>query len=274
MCTEDITNRSAHIPDLTRKSELNVCLSKTATFEAERQAFYDNEQHLKSRIQSLTHTRKLPPVPRSPTVPDMSETDTDERRRGTRPTSISFPEKDPDDEPAEMTALRLELSTLSTSYASLQNTLVLLQTQLVDLKRVNNQLQEENESYNILLREKTLSGQYDLFKQVNGDGSNTGDEEVRRTTWAISKVLTASRTVANSARSTNTLMKKSYMLTLELITATLCNILTTRNPLGETGPRAESAVVKVVAITAALHILPHLVESLSLGCPSLARGST
>lgn len=108
----------------------------------------------------------------------MSETDTDEEEdeEPVRP-SISFPEKDPDDEPAEMTALRLELSTLSTSYASLQNSLVLLQTQLVDLKRVNNQLQEENESYNILLREKTLSGQYDLFKQVNGDVSNTGEEE-------------------------------------------------------------------------------------------------
>ncbi|KAF8271439.1 hypothetical protein EI94DRAFT_1784235 [Lactarius quietus] len=150
---------------------------QTASFEAERQAFYDNEQHLKSRIQSLTHARKLPPVPRSPTVPDMSETDTDEEEEEPIQPSISFPEKDPDEEPAEMTALRLELSTLSTSYGSLQSTLVLLQTQLVDLKRVNNQLQEENESYNILLREKTISGQYDLFKQVNGDGSNAGDEE-------------------------------------------------------------------------------------------------
>lgn len=63
-----------------------------------------------------------------------------------------------------MTALRLELSTLSTSYTSLQSTLILLQSQLVDLKRVNNELQEENESYNILLREKTLSGQFDVMK--------------------------------------------------------------------------------------------------------------
>jgi hypothetical protein len=67
-------------------------------------------------------------------------------------------------EPVEMTALKLELSSLSTSHASLQNTLALLQTQSVDLKRVNNQLQEENESHNILLRETTLSGQYDLFR--------------------------------------------------------------------------------------------------------------
>lgn len=55
-------------------------------------------------------------------------------------------------EPAEMTALRLELSTLGTSHASLQNTLQLLQAELVDLKRVNHELQDENESYNILLR--------------------------------------------------------------------------------------------------------------------------
>ena len=75
-----------------------------------------------------------------------------------------------------MTALRLELSTLSTSYSSLQSTLILLQTQLVDLKRVNNHLQEENESYMILLREKTLSGQFDLMKQV-GPGSLSGMED-------------------------------------------------------------------------------------------------
>src|SRR6266702_3484516 len=96
----------------------------------------------------------------------------------------------------------------------------------------------------------------------------------RRTTWAISKVLTAARTVANSARSMNTLMKKPYIPAWESITATLWNILTTRNPLGEMDPRAESAVVRVVAITAALHIHPHLVESLLLGCPLLARDST
>jgi hypothetical protein len=76
-----------------------------------------------------------------------------------------------------MTALNLELSTLSTSYASLQSTLVLIQTQLVDLKRVNQELQEENESYMILLREKTLSGQFDVVKQVGGTGSVTSEDD-------------------------------------------------------------------------------------------------
>lgn len=76
-----------------------------------------------------------------------------------------------------MTSLRLELSTLSTSYSSLQSTLVLLQTQLVDLKRVNHELQEENESYMILLRERTLSGQFNVMKQV-GAGSSDGDDDI------------------------------------------------------------------------------------------------
>ena len=65
-----------------------------------------------------------------------SETDVEEQ-----PAATPEPKQDvndPEQEPAEMTALRLELSTLSTSYNSLQSTLVLLQTQPNDLKRVNN----------------------------------------------------------------------------------------------------------------------------------------
>ena len=100
---------------------------------------------------------------------DVSDGDSQERHN---PTEQDL--NDPESEPAEITALKLELSTLSTSYTSLQSTLILLQTQLVDLKRVNNQLQEDNESYMILLREKTLSGQFDLMKQVGG-ASNTTD---------------------------------------------------------------------------------------------------
>ena len=154
-------------------------VSQTSTFEAERQAFYDNEQHLKSRIQSLTYTRKqveqirsleteLEIVPERPLSPTESP--------AVSPAPVQALD-DPDSEPAEMTALRLELSTLSTSYSSLQSTLILLQTQLVDLKRVNNQLQEDNEGYMILLREKTLSGQFDLMKQVGGAPSSASDVE-------------------------------------------------------------------------------------------------
>ena len=87
---------------------------------------------------------------------------------------------DPQEEPAEMTALKLELSTLSTSHASLQSTLHLLQTQLNDLTRVNRELQEENESYNILLRERTLNGQFDVLRMggVRSDRSSESPSPV------------------------------------------------------------------------------------------------
>ncbi|KAF7307019.1 hypothetical protein MIND_00494900 [Mycena indigotica] len=153
---------------------------QTSTFEAERQAFYDNEQHLKSRISSLSQARKQverPPQPETIDTESIIEVEEEEVPQEPEPPQQAM--DDPESEPAEMTALRLELSTLSTSYTSLQNTLVLLQTQLVDLKRVNHELQEENESYMILLREKTLSGQFDVMKQMGGSVSEeeTDDDE-------------------------------------------------------------------------------------------------
>ncbi|OSD03637.1 hypothetical protein PYCCODRAFT_1434544 [Trametes coccinea BRFM310] len=174
---------------------------QTATFEAERQAFYDNEQHLKSRIQSLTQARKQPPpVLTSPSVVSVAESETDVEEQ--QPAKETEPPKqdlnDPDQEPAEMTALRLELSTLSTSYSSLQSTLVLLQTQLNDLKRVNNELQEENESYNILLREKTLSGQFDVMRMggtssvpTEPSESEAGDDDDGRDAESLRSRTTA-----------------------------------------------------------------------------------
>ncbi|GJE85766.1 hypothetical protein PsYK624_018450 [Phanerochaete sordida] len=141
---------------------------QTSTFEAERQAFYDNEQHLKSRILSLSQARKLSnAVPPSPSALSVAESEAEPEAESARPEPqlvVKQDMSDPQQEPAEMTALKLELSTLSTSHTSLQSTLHLLQTQLNDLKRVNRELQEENESYNILLREKTLSGQFDILR--------------------------------------------------------------------------------------------------------------
>ncbi|KZT05906.1 uncharacterized protein LAESUDRAFT_680482 [Laetiporus sulphureus 93-53] len=161
---------------------------QTATFEAERQAFYDNEQHLKSRIQSLTQARKQPAlsspsvvsVVESVTEPSLMESEADvEAVVPASQVQVQTQDvTDPEQEPAEMTGLKLELSTLSTSYSSLQSTLQLLQTQLVDLKRVNHELQEENESYNILLREKTLNGQFDVLRMgVSASASETSLSE-------------------------------------------------------------------------------------------------
>ncbi|KAI0830643.1 hypothetical protein BC628DRAFT_1312969 [Trametes gibbosa] len=185
--------------DIQRRYNEQMC-AQTATFEAERQAFYDNEQHLKSRIQSLTQARKQPPpILTSPSVVSVAESETGVEEQ---PAEVAEPPKqdlnDPEQEPAEMTALRLELSTLSTSYNSMQSTLVLLQTQLNDLKRVNNELQEENESYNILLREKTLSGQFDVMRMggtssvpTEPSDSEAGDEDDGRDAESLRSRTTA-----------------------------------------------------------------------------------
>ncbi|EIN14183.1 hypothetical protein PUNSTDRAFT_80329 [Punctularia strigosozonata HHB-11173 SS5] len=157
---------------------------QTSTFEAERQAFYDNEQHLKSRIQSLsqslTQARKQAQTATSQAALTEAESETEVEEEVAidtkKPEDKSQDLNDPEAEPAEITSLKLELSTLSTSYASLQGTLGLLQSQLVDLKRVNRVLQEENESYMILLREKTLNGQFDVMRTVGTESSSDGDE--------------------------------------------------------------------------------------------------
>jgi hypothetical protein len=109
--------------------------------------------------------------------------------------SVKIDFNNPENEPAEMTSLKLELSTLSTSYSSLQSTLMLMQTQLIDLKRVNQEIQEENESYMILLREKTLSGQFDLMKQVGGvsGASDDGSDDDREGSTDVGSMLSLGR---------------------------------------------------------------------------------
>ncbi|KAG9051339.1 hypothetical protein FS837_009606 [Tulasnella sp. UAMH 9824] len=155
---------------------------QAATFEAERQTFYDSEQHLKSRIQSLSQARRRSSPRRSPSIASKELDEQDESITAdspSQPPQSQEPNATEGDEsePAEMTALRLELTTLSTSHTSMQNTLHLLQTQLNDLKRVNNELQEENESYNILLRERTLNGQFDILRTTAVGAANRDDED-------------------------------------------------------------------------------------------------
>ena len=142
-------------------------------FEAERQSFYNSEQHFKLRIQSLSQARSQPILP-SPSVREYESEAEPGEEEPPAPT-LSSTADDPDNEPPEVTALRLELSTLSTSYTSIQNTPILLQSQLVDLKRVNQELREENGSYNILLYERTLTGQFGLSKQLDDAPSDGTD---------------------------------------------------------------------------------------------------
>ncbi|KAF8337900.1 uncharacterized protein EI90DRAFT_3040979 [Cantharellus anzutake] len=145
---------------------------QTQTFESERQSFYDNEQHLKSRIQNLSQSqRSIRTRKSSMTQSIVTERTSDELDHE----SDSLRGDEEEHEPPEIIAMKLELSTLATSHASLQGTLQLMQAQLADLQRVNKELQEENESYNMLLIERTISGQYDLLRRTT---QNTETDDV------------------------------------------------------------------------------------------------
>lgn len=143
---------------------------QAAQFEAERQAFYDNTAHLKSRIQSLTDAQKDWKASQRDASPEAEPNPTEVHEQESKKASPrkSLSREEPD-EPPEMAALRLELSTLETSHGSLGQTVKALQSQLVEVQRVNAELQEENEAYTTLLREKTLSGQIDIMRHGPDD---------------------------------------------------------------------------------------------------------
>jgi hypothetical protein len=177
----------SQVRDLEREKReaLRRYTEQTATFEAERQALYDNEQHLKSRIQSLTAARKVlqeaTERPVSP-VPSITNSIAPSEAQPTSPTTpVAHPPTRTEDvevsDGPEITALKLELSTLSTSHTSLQTMVQMLQTELADLKRVNNELQEENESYGLLLMERAMNGTgVEMLREMGGDASSTRSE--------------------------------------------------------------------------------------------------
>ena len=173
-----------------KREALRRYTEQSATFEAERQALYDNEQHLKSRIQSLATARKAQQEaserPASP-VPSIAPSIALSEAPPISPVTpvARPPERDHDSQAVEasdgpeITALKLELSTLSTSHTSLQTMVQMLQTELTDLKRVNNELQEENESYGLLLMERAMNGTgVDMLRHMGGDGSSIRSETV------------------------------------------------------------------------------------------------
>ncbi|GAA5927802.1 uncharacterized protein JCM15063_005998 [Sporobolomyces koalae] len=168
------------------------------SFDSERQSWYDQEQHYKVRIQNLTSERKKL---RDSKPTEISEDDPEPRLEGSNreatgedlktpiadasfsesrsssPNSASPAAQSPISETER--ALRAQLDSLSTAHGSLTTTLRTLQTEMTDLKRVYQDLQEENESYQILLGEKTLSGEVtgtDFFRKSFSWGADVGLE--------------------------------------------------------------------------------------------------
>lgn len=173
----------------TSSSHSAPSLSQADSFDSERQSWYDQEQHYKLRISNLTsNNRKTPrgslasdltkPAASTKAESDVSEAENDDEprpARSTSPATPSFrsstasptPSASAGPTPAEL-ALQDQLVSLTTAHDSLSSTLRTLQTEMSDLKRVYQDLQEENESYEILLGEKTLNGEVrgsELFRQ-------------------------------------------------------------------------------------------------------------
>ncbi|KAK4057937.1 hypothetical protein OIO90_001156 [Microbotryomycetes sp. JL221] len=103
-----------------------------------------------------------PEAPASPSAPSSSNPSTPDRRQANDTTSTT-PSND-----AHTAVLEQQLESLTTAHDSLSSTFRALQTELTDLKRMYEQVQDENESYEMLLGQRTLNGQVqgtELFRR-------------------------------------------------------------------------------------------------------------
>ncbi|BGP31250.1 hypothetical protein JCM10296v2_003014 [Rhodotorula toruloides] len=193
------------------------------SFDSERQSWYDQEQHYKTRIAGLASSskksrRKSPPSsgPKATSGLEVEGDEADQSENAGPPSTprnrLELPARSSSASPSSSTtsarstdlstpatsegpstpggaststelALRAQLDTLSTAHSSLSHTLRALQTEMADLKRVYQDLQEENESYEILLGERTLSGEVsrtELFRKSFqwGESGIEGEEGV------------------------------------------------------------------------------------------------
>ncbi|GAA5883882.1 hypothetical protein JCM16303_007433 [Sporobolomyces ruberrimus] len=162
---------------------------QTDSFDSERQSWFDQEQHYKVRIQNLSNARAVNNRNGRMSVEVESVEEEREEEEGE---NIGGEEAQPQTptlstrvksngesvpSPTEL-ALRAQLDSLSTAHTSLTTSLRTLQTEMIDLKRVYQDLQQENESYEILLGEKTLSGEVtgtDFFRKSFSWGEGGGD---------------------------------------------------------------------------------------------------
>ncbi|KAK4055527.1 hypothetical protein OIV83_000073 [Microbotryomycetes sp. JL201] len=168
------------------------------SFESERQSWYDQEQHYKLRITNLTQTangkrnrgrREATNVSAleesatetDPASPQAAISPLSENAPPSPPSSPSQPldERSAPNSPApgdsddgntstDVHRLEEQLESLSTAHESLTSTFRALQTELGDLKRMYEQVQDENQSYEMLLGERTLNGEVqttDLFRR-------------------------------------------------------------------------------------------------------------
>lgn len=156
-------------------------MQQTESFESERTSWYDQEQHYKLRIANLS-------TPRKPRIPDTPKPLKDGELDGYHTPRLLSPSPSrsacsspvPGETTSTEAALQDQLASLTVAHTSLTATGRALQIELSELKRVYHDLQEENESYEVLLGEKTMNGEMgDLFrKSLDHGGGGRGLESV------------------------------------------------------------------------------------------------
>ncbi|KIY36136.1 hypothetical protein I305_00988 [Cryptococcus gattii E566] len=117
------------------------CVDQEVSFEAERRAFQAQEEHLRERINSLLSTSR-----KTATVPAIAEQRCDAYT---------------------ISSLKDEIASLKLSSTTLRAKNSTLTQDIHELKNVNNALQEDNDAWEFLLRERTFNG--DIKRE--GDGS-------------------------------------------------------------------------------------------------------
>ncbi|KAE8537944.1 hypothetical protein D1P53_006009 [Cryptococcus gattii VGV] len=105
---------------------------KEVSFEAERRAFQAQEEHLRGRINSLLSASRKTAI-----VPTIAEQRCDADA---------------------ISSLKDEIASLKLSYTTLRAKNSTLTQDIQELKNVNNALQEDNEAWEFLLRERTFNG--------------------------------------------------------------------------------------------------------------------
>lgn len=159
--------------------------AQTESFDSERQSWYDEEQHYKLRITNLssaprkarlsdlsTKLAKTNDDPPSPSRVTPTLLTSPSGTRAASPSITSTPS------PNEV-VLQQQLESLTVAHDSLLATSRALQSEISELKRLFHDLQAENESYELLLGERTLNGELrgsNLFRRswIEDDGNGYG----------------------------------------------------------------------------------------------------
>lgn len=159
---------------------------QSESFDSERQSWLDQEQHYKLRIANLSTPRKIRPA-----QPESSELEVAPQVVHLPGLTAPSPNPSLSNSTLELETLQEQLTSLTVAHDSLGTSFRAAQIELRDVKRLYNDVQEENESYELLLAERTMNGELRssaLFRQSwteteeeDQNASNRGLESVGET---------------------------------------------------------------------------------------------